>query len=135
MQAIVAEVMKGLRMAVDTRADLTSNPMSIVAIGMELMNKYPKLSGTEKRNLLIKALTTLASGPDGILGTADDTIPKPVVDTLTNLIQGNMIHDIIGLVADITKGKFRPEKVTAIASACSGCLGLLASRKAASKYT
>lgn len=138
MQTILSEIGDSLRVAISSRADLVSSPMNIVALGMELMNKYPSLSGTEKRNLLVKALTDLASGPDGVLGTADDTIPQPVVDTLASLIQGNMIGDVIGLVADVTKGRFKLEKAIAVAtdakSTCGGCLSFLASRKSAAKY-
>jgi hypothetical protein len=134
MQVIVTEVTEGLRSAVANRADLISNPMNIVGVGMQLMNKYPTLSGTEKKNLLIKGLTSLASGKDGILGTADDAIPKPVVDTITTLIQGNLINDIIGLLVDTSKGRFDIAKAVEVATETknvfASCFSFLMAKRA-----
>jgi hypothetical protein len=137
MQVITTEVVEGLRTAVANRTDLLSNPMNIVGVGMELMNKYPALSGSEKKALLIKAFTSFASGKDGILGTADDNLPKPVVDTITTLVQGNMIGDIISLVADVSKGRFNAAKAAEVAKQASGlfsgCLAFVKSKKGATK--
>lgn len=137
MQVITTEVVQGLREAIANRADLISNPMNIVGVGMQLMNKYPTLSGTEKKNLLIKGLTSLASGKDGILGTADDVIPKPIVDTITTLVQGNLINDVIGLLVDTSKGRFDITKAIDVAMEAkgvfSGCISFLMTKKAPAK--
>lgn len=129
MQAVTMEVTEGLRDAIAKRADLVCNPMNIVGVGMELMNKYPTLTGSEKRALLIKCLHNLAAGKDGVLGTADDAIPKPIVDAITKLVDGNLINDIISLVADVAKGRFDTKKAVAVASeakgAVTGCVGIL----------
>jgi hypothetical protein len=132
MQVITTSVAEGLRSAIATRTDLIANPMNIVGVGMELMNKYPTLSGSEKKALLVKALTNFASGKDGILGTADDNIPKPIIDTITNLIQGNLIGDVINFAAEVAKGRFNPaaavEVVKQANTTFSGCFGFLMSK-------
>jgi len=133
MQVITTEVVQGLRDAIANRADLISNPMNIVGVGMQLMNKYPTLSGTEKKALLIKGLTSLASGKDGILGTADDVIPKPIIDTITTLVQGNLINDVIGLLVDTSKGRFDITKAIGVAMEAKGvfasCFAFLMTKK------
>lgn len=132
MQVIISEVIEGLRSAIQSRADIGTNPMNIVGIGMGLLNKYPTLTGAEKRSLLVEALTKIASGPDGVLGTADDTIPKPIVDTILSLIEGNLINGIIGLVVDATKGRFDVDKAVEVAKeaskTCSGCFSFVISK-------
>lgn len=129
MQVVTMEVTEGLREAIANRADLVCNPMNIVGVGMELMNKYPTLTGSEKKALLIKCLHNLAAGKDGVLGTADDAIPKPIVDAITKLVEGNLINDVISLVADVSKGRFDTKKAIAVAGeakvAVKGCVGII----------
>lgn len=115
MQAVVDSVVKELTSAVETRADLMSNPMNIVGVGMAIMNKHENLSGSDKKALLVKALTSLASGPDGVLGTADDRIPKPIVDTIVSLIEGKLINSVLDLAVGISKGRFDLQQAVAVA--------------------
>lgn len=132
MRTIVTDIVDGLLKAIEDRADLVSNPLNIVGVGMQLMNKHGDLSGSEKKALLVKALTMIASGEDGVLGTADDKIPKPIVDTIVNLLQGNLINDVISLVADVSKGRFNIQKAAIVAKktteTCSGCFSFLISK-------
>lgn len=123
MQAIVMDVTDGLRNAITSRADLVCNPMNVVGVGMQLINKYSVLSGTEKKTLLVKCLHNIAAGKDGVLGTADDTIPKPIVDAITKLIEGNLMDGVISLVADVTKGRFNTKEAK---KAVTGCVGIMA---------
>jgi len=125
MQAIVMEVTQGLRDAITSRADLVCNPMNVVGVGMQLMNKYPMLSGTEKKAMLVKCLHNLAAGKDGVLGTADDTMPKPIVDAITKLIEGKLIDDVISLVADVTKGRFNAKDAKKAVTGCVSIVGPL----------
>ena len=132
MQAITTEIVQGLREAAASRTDLAANPMNIIGIGMEFMKRYPTLSGNEKKALLVKALTSFAAGEDGILGTSDDKVPKSVVDVVAALVQGNLINDVISLVADASKGRFNTAKAIEVTKqakgAFSGCFGLLMSK-------
>lgn len=54
---------------------------------------------TNSKEDAIAALKTLASGRDGVAGTADDVIPPAVVAVLTFLIENGVAEDILGLVA------------------------------------
>ena len=132
MQAITTEIVQALREAATNRTDLLANPMKIIGIGMEFMKGYPALSGNEKKALLVRALTSFAAGEDGILGTSDDKVPKPIVDTVAALVQGNLINDVIALVADASKGRFNAAKAAETAKQAkgtfSGCFGLLMSK-------
>lgn len=130
---IIDDVVRNLRKEIESRADLLKNPLNIVAVGMELMNSYPRLSGSEKKMALIQALSTIADGADGIAGTEDDVIPKPMMDTIKALIEGKLIHHVVNLIADVSKGRFdlgqAVETAKEAQDACGGCFALLSSAK------
>ncbi len=132
MQAVIMEVIDLLRNVAMTRIDLVSNPMGIIGIGMNAMNKYPDMTGREKRAVLVNALTTIASGPDGQLGTADDKIPKPIVDTIVSLIEGKLIQSVINFASDVSKGRFNVNEAVEVAKetekTCSGCFAFVLSK-------
>lgn len=133
MDSIIQDVVKKLSEILAKQSGLLINPLQAVTMGMELMNKYPSLSGSEKKVMLVKALNVISSGKDGIVGTNDDVIPKPVLDTLMKLIEGQLVHNLIDLVSDVSKGKFDIDKTSAVAKdtvdTCSGCFKFLMGKK------
>lgn len=138
MNVIVNDVVKNMRKLFESKKEMLTNPLNIVAMGMELMNKYNGLSGMEKKTILVQALNTIANGADGIADTEDDVIPKPVMDTIKILIDGQLISHMINLVSDVSKGKFDINQTVAVAKeaseAMSGCFKFCMSKKG-TKYT
>jgi hypothetical protein len=133
MNTIVTDVITNLRKLIDSKKDMLKNPLSVVALGMQVMNGYNGLSGDEKKLILVKALTTIANGADGVAGTNDDVLPKPIMDTITKLLNGTMIHDMINLVSDVSKGKYDLAQTVVVAKeteeTCKGCFSFLVSKK------
>lgn len=138
MNVMIDDVIKNMRKLFESKKDMLTNPLNVVAIGMELMNKYKGLSGVEKKTILVEALTTIANGADGIANTEDDIIPKPVMDTIKTLIDGQLVSHMINLVSDVSKGKFDINQTVAVAKEAgdvfSGCFAFCMSKKG-QKYT
>ena len=78
----------------------------VVVRVIECVEKFPGMSGPEKRDRALEVIRMIAKGRDGIAGTADDVIPVGVLDALQNAIDTDIVGDMIDLVVDATKGKF-----------------------------
>lgn len=125
MSSTLDDIVKNLRDLINSKKDILHNPLNIVAIGMEAMNAYKNLSGTEKKALLVRALTIIANGADGIPGTSDDVISPHLLNTIRTVIEGNMLDNMINIIADASKGRFDIGKGVAIAKeTCYGCFPL-----------
>jgi hypothetical protein len=97
--------MEIIAQVVNTLAPASTIKDVIVRV-IECVDKFPDMTGPEKRDSAIDLLRTIAKGRDGVTGTADDIIPVGVLDALQNVIDTNIIGDMIDLVVDATKGKF-----------------------------
>lgn len=130
---MIDDVVKNMRKLFESKKEMLTNPLNVVAMGMELMNKYKGLSGMDKKTILVEALTAIANGADGIANTDDDVIPKPVMDTIKTLIDGQLVSHMINLVSDVSKGKFDIGQTVAVAKeaneAFSGCFSFCMSKK------
>lgn len=85
-------------------ADVT-NVIDLITIGMEIVEKFPDLSGPDRSAILIKALEEIAKGDDGIIGTTDDVIPKHILEPLKTILSLNLVQDIIANIIKATKGQ------------------------------
>ena len=96
---------------------------------MELVDKYPELSGPEKSDLVIKTLEEICKGQDGLVGTSDDLIPKHVMEILKSVLSLGIVQDIINQIIKATKGQLNINNVVAVGksvwkymrSLCSSC--------------
>jgi hypothetical protein len=71
---------------------------------VDLIVAVTKATGSKAE--AIEALRKLASGRDGVAGTADDLIPENVVAVLAFLIDNGVAADIVGLVTGGPTGAF-----------------------------
>jgi hypothetical protein len=95
-----------------------SNPAMLVARGMEFIQKFPQLTGPEKKAALIKAFETIAAGKDGTANTNDDVIPAQTVKRIKDLLENDMIGHIIEVIIASAKGKFDLKKGVEKAKGC-----------------
>ena len=100
------EGMSGLIAQVVSTLAPASTMKDVVVRVLECVEKFPGMSGPEKRDRALDVLRTIAKGRDGIAGTADDVIPVAVLDALQNAIDTNIVGDMIDLAVDAAKGKF-----------------------------
>ena len=88
--------------------------MSIIRKGMEIVDKYPSLTGEERKRLLINVLTHVAKGSDGVFGTDDDVLPEATVKQICVLLEGNLVENVIDIIIDASKGNFDINKATVV---------------------
>lgn len=112
---IVNELVKQLLVIIESKKIGMSSAIHLIVSGMELLEEYPNLSGKEKRQLLIVALTDIAKGNDGILGTSDDLISPFVLHQLETMLIGNLIEDVISVIIDAASGKLNIRKTMQVA--------------------
>lgn len=67
------------------------------ASAVDIIVAVSKGAGGSKQDA-VAALRQVASGRDGVAGTADDLIPQNVVDLLAFLIENGVAQDIVSLV-------------------------------------
>jgi len=89
--------------------------MMIITKGMELMQTFPNMTGTQKKEVLIKVIQRLAAGKDGIVGNEDDIIPKECVEALQIFLEKNLLEGIVGVISDAARGKFNLQTTVAVA--------------------
>lgn len=65
-----------------------------------------KDSDNESIDLIANFLIELAKGPDGVLGTDDDLIPKHIVDDIKLMKDTSIMKDIIALCTKKNKRKW-----------------------------
>jgi hypothetical protein len=99
--------------------------MSILRKGMELVDKYPELTGEQRKTLLINVLMRVAKGEDGVFGSADDVLPEATVKQMCALLEGNMIENVIDIIVDATKGHFDINKTEVVVQQSCALIQLL----------
>ena len=112
---IVAKVAVFLQEAILKKEIDATSPMRIVAKGMEFMETFPNMTGIQKKDLLIKVLGRVAAGKDGIVGNADDIIPKECMEGLTYMLEKNLVGSVVSVISDAAHGKFNLNKTLVVA--------------------
>jgi hypothetical protein len=75
--------------------------LDVLKLLIQLSDKYYTLSGMQKKQLVISVFEDLASGPDGVLGTADDLIPQYIVYSMRVMIESNLLESTIDLMYEV----------------------------------
>jgi hypothetical protein len=91
------------------------SPMKLIAKGMEIMESFPNMDGTKKKEMLIKVVEKIAAGADGVAGTDDDIIPVAVVGGLKAILEKDLVGDIIQVITSAAKGEFNINKAMEVA--------------------
>ena len=131
---MIPQVINVLQEHVKTTNGL-AKPMELIGVGMQFIERYSHLTGTEKKELFVKSIEAVANGEDGVSGTEDDIIPQKTVETIKIMIENNLVEQTIDLIVDITKGKYdinqAIKKVVDVAGQAqrAGCFNLLFKRK------
>lgn len=112
---IVAKVSVLLQEAIVKKEIDSTSAMVIVAKGMELMETFPNMTGSQKKDLLVKVIERVAAGKDGIIGNEDDIIPKECVEALKLMLEKDLIGSVVSVIADAARGKFNLNKTVAVA--------------------
>lgn len=103
-KTIELEVSLAIRKAIETKTLNAASAMTIIHKGMELLNAFPTVSGTEKKRILVSVLEQVSAGSDGILGTADDLLPEATLKSIKVMLEGDLVGDIVDTFVAITKG-------------------------------
>ncbi len=116
VKKIVEELLK------DAEGVSKLSAMDVVAKCMQLVEKLPKMSGTEKKEIVMKVIERIAAGQDGVIGTSDDRLSPAVVAGIQSLLKGNLVSDTIELLVRVAKRevplKELPAKAAPIAFGC-----------------
>jgi hypothetical protein len=75
---------------------------------------------TASKQEAIEALRKLASGADGVAGTADDLIPESVVGVLAFLIENGVAADIVALASSGPVGVLARRALQFVKRLCGG---------------
>lgn len=114
------QVADTLRTAIQEGKVEVHNAMALVGFGMQVVEAF-KVPGSEKAQYVMKALETLAKGPDGEWGTKDDLLPPIVWNGVKSLIETGLIQcaiDTLHMMKNGTFPKLDQEQVKAVATGC-----------------
>jgi hypothetical protein len=95
----IVEVVKTKKFEVD-------DAMTLVVLGIQILNKSKNLTGQQKQEVLMAVLEDIAKGNDGKFGTADDIIPEKVWEQVKVLMSSNLLHSVINVCHSLLTGKF-----------------------------
>jgi hypothetical protein len=83
----------------------TESALDVLKLLMQMMDKYKHLSGSQKKDIVIRTFEDIAAGKDGILGTADDLIPAYVLTGMRIMIESELVERTIDVIYEATIGK------------------------------
>ena len=83
------------------KKDVDIKPIPIIKFLVKVIDVDNLLTENQKKLLVIKTLTILCAGKDGITGTYDDLIPECVLKDLISLIESGVIGDVITLIRTV----------------------------------
>lgn len=95
----IVELIKTKKFEVD-------DAMTLVVVGIQILNKSKNLTGKQKQEVLVAVLEDIAKGNDGQFGTADDVIPEKVWEQVKVLMSSNLLHSVINVCHSLLTGKF-----------------------------
>jgi hypothetical protein len=88
----------------DHKIDLTS-VMHILQMGMEVMEQFPILLGSQKKECLIAVLDAITRDPDELLAcTDDDLLPQQTMNTIAYMIREGVLEQTIDMICQASKG-------------------------------
>lgn len=111
----IQEVKTALLSAIKGGEIDSKDAISIVRKTMELVQRYPHLSGDNKKHVTVEVIRAIAAGKDGIAGTEDDLILRDTVNSISVLLEGNLIHNLIDVIKGAAKGEFDFDKIQEVA--------------------
>ena len=98
-----------------------SDAITLVAHGLQMMDRFPHLSVDERMTLLLRVLEDIAKGPDGLWGTDDDLLSPMVWNGVRVLIEGGLLQATVRVISRIMRGDFPSINGPEV----RGCLGMI----------
>jgi hypothetical protein len=83
----------------------TDSALDVLKLLMQMMDNYKNLPGPEKKLVVVRVFEDIASGKDGVLGTADDILPDYVVRSMRMMIEVDLVGKTIDVIYEATVGK------------------------------
>jgi hypothetical protein len=127
MQQDIQNAKLAILNAIKTKSINTSSSLKLVVDCMKIVEQAVSCKGKDKKNILLTCLQDIAKGADGLSGTADDVISKEIMNSLSILLNENVIEDVIEFVIDLSKGKFDVKLLQTVSKStfksCLVCLG------------
>lgn len=120
-----AQVASELKQAIADERVTVDDAVTLVAHGMQLMDRYETMSGSDKAHNLLLILEEIAKGPDGEWGTDDDLLSPMVWNGVKTLIETGILQAIVKVIAQIRKGTFPSINDQDVQQCATGCIGLI----------
>lgn len=95
MSKLPEEIIAKIKTTIKENPHLLSSAVSIITMGFQLMRQENYKDVPTIKATLLDVLEKVAKGPDGVIGTADDVIPRAVMEEAIILLQTNMASDFI----------------------------------------
>jgi hypothetical protein len=125
MAALRLELTNDLRKAITENRIAVDDAITLVAHGMQLMDRIESMSGAEKSRNLRIILEDIAKGPDGEWGTEDDLLSPIVWSGVKTLIDGGVLQAVMNVIFKIQKGTFPSIGDPEVQVIATGCFGLI----------
>jgi hypothetical protein len=120
-QQILQTFITTIRDAIKNKSVDTSSAMKLIVISMEIIESFD-VNNNDKKEYVIIAIQEIAKGDDMIMGTSDDIISPEVVQSLTAMINSNLLDEVIDIVCLASKGEFNVNKIK---KTCFGCFSIV----------
>jgi hypothetical protein len=91
---------------IKTKKFEVDDAMTLVVVGIQILNKSKNLTGKQKQEVLVAVLEDIAKGNDGQFGTADDVIPEKVWKQVEVLMSSELLHPVINVCHSLLTGRF-----------------------------
>lgn len=114
-----------LKKAITDKRIAVNDAITLVAHGMQLMNRFKTMSGSEKSINLRIILEDIAKGPDGEWGTDDDLLSPIVWNGIKSIIDGGVLQAMMDVIYKIQKGTFPSLDDPELQVIATGCFGLI----------
>ena len=120
-QQILQTFITTIRDAIKNKSVDTSSAMKLIVISMEIIESFD-VNNNDKKEYVIIAIQEIAKGDDMIMGTSDDIISPEVFQSLTAMINSNLLDEVIDIVCLASKGEFNVNKIK---KTCFGCFSIV----------
>lgn len=104
------EISIQLRKAIESKEISPDNIVSIISKGTTLVDAVvgvADMTGAEKKQLLIKVISNIAAGNDGIFNTADDVLSESTVNIIRSIVDSTLIDNIIDIIVEVSNSTRR----------------------------
>ena len=96
--------------------------MTLVVKAMETADTYANVSGQNKKEAVLNALSQILEEKETLIKLSNNHIPEEVFDTLKFVIDSGLVSRMIDTIVDVSKHKFNIHETIGTKTAC--CLSM-----------